>query len=174
VGLDHSAFLRTLDHSAILTYHVHLDKTYSSSARQFAGNRIQEYGETNKRWLPLIHRVWVRYVAARWIISICNFGRRIRQNLTNLGSWKTKMNHNTLYFVQPHQPGHRYYPAGRVISAGEGLQRPRLDPVSAEEPSDEPRRIVKPSCSYSCLIGIALLSSPTGCLPVNEIYKSIE
>lgn len=34
----------------------------------------------------------------------------------------------------------------------------------------------KPTCSYTCLIGMALRASPgtDGCLPVNEIYKYIE
>ncbi len=31
----------------------------------------------------------------------------------------------------------------------------------------------KPSCSYHCMIGMALLASPSGKLPVNEIYKYI-
>ncbi len=32
----------------------------------------------------------------------------------------------------------------------------------------------KPLCSYTCLIAMALKSSASGCLPVNEIYKYIE
>ena len=34
----------------------------------------------------------------------------------------------------------------------------------------------KPTCSYTCLIGMALRASPgtDGCLPVHEIYKYIE
>lgn len=33
---------------------------------------------------------------------------------------------------------------------------------------------LRPPCSYSCLIAMALTASPTGCLPVNEIYHFIE
>ena len=32
----------------------------------------------------------------------------------------------------------------------------------------------RPSCSYASLIAMALKASPTGCLPVNEIYQFIE
>ena len=32
----------------------------------------------------------------------------------------------------------------------------------------------KPTCSYACLIAMALKSAKAGCLPVNEIYKFIE
>lgn len=46
----------------------------------------------------------------------------------------------------------------------------RSQPSKASSKSD--RR--KPQCSYTCLIALALKSSPTGCLPVNEIYKYIE
>ena len=89
MGLDHSA---TLAHHVHSCKDVHRDKTvfYSSSARQSAGNRMQEYGETDKRWLPLISRVWVRYVAARWTISICNdeSGSLAKVNLINLAAGK--------------------------------------------------------------------------------------
>lgn len=32
----------------------------------------------------------------------------------------------------------------------------------------------RPSCSYSCLIAMALKASSTGCLPVHEIYRFVE
>ena len=132
---------------------------------------MQEYGETNKRWLPLISRVWVRYVAAS-----LKKKKKLQSCRCDLifSCWKGEMNPNSFY-IQP-QPGNRYFPGPGpvVISAAAGYQRPQLDTVPAEGTSDEPQTLIKPSCSYSCLIGIALLSSPTGCLPVNEIYKSIE
>jgi forkhead box protein N len=32
----------------------------------------------------------------------------------------------------------------------------------------------RPPCSYSCLIAMSLKASPTGCLPVHEIYRFVE
>ena len=45
--------------------------------------------------------------------------------------------------------------------------------VAVEENLDELKSYIKPNCSYTCLIGMALKAS-SGCLPVNAIYQYIE
>lgn len=45
--------------------------------------------------------------------------------------------------------------------------------VSLDESLDELKSHIKPNCSYTCLIGMAMKAS-TGCLPVNAIYQYIE
>jgi len=58
---------------------------------------------------------------------------------------------------------------GRSQGPGGGLEYP------ASGSGFKPQRAYsKPSCSYTCLIGMALLTSPSGSLTVSDIYKSIE
>jgi len=45
--------------------------------------------------------------------------------------------------------------------------------MAVEENLDELKSYIKPNCSYTCLIGMALKAS-SGCLPVNAIYQYIE
>ena len=42
------------------------------------------------------------------------------------------------------------------------------------EGEEEEARTKKPNCSYTSLIGLALMASEDGCLPVSEIYTYIE
>lgn len=44
----------------------------------------------------------------------------------------------------------------------------------SSESSSEDIRGKKPNCSYTSLIGLALMASEGGCLPVSEIYTYIE
>ena len=43
-----------------------------------------------------------------------------------------------------------------------------------EGQKEEDSRTKKPNCSYTSLIGLALMASQDGCLPVSEIYTYIE
>ena len=46
--------------------------------------------------------------------------------------------------------------------------------VEEGEAEEEKERRKKPNCSYTSLIGLALMASEDGCLPVSEIYTYIE
>lgn len=58
----------------------------------------------------------------------------------------------------------------REKSKGVGGCKSKRDKESGtEEPKEK-----KPNCSYTSLIGLALMASEGGCLPVSEIYTYIE
>ena len=46
--------------------------------------------------------------------------------------------------------------------------------ISRKSKSKQNGEHSRPSCSYSCLIAMALKACSTGCLPVHEIYRFIE
>ena len=59
-----------------------------------------------------------------------------------------------------------------VVPPGKGAHHGN---AAATQPSERPvTEYPKPSCSYTCLIGMALLASSNGSLPVSGIYKYIE
>ena len=61
---------------------------------------------------------------------------------------------------------------GQPLGASRGLDNPASGQnVSGFKPQ---REYSRPSCSYTCLIGMALLTSSSGSLTVSDIYKSIE
>ena len=57
---------------------------------------------------------------------------------------------------------------------GRDSQRREKARKSKREGEDEAGKQKKPNCSYTSLIGLALIASEDGCLPVSEIYNYIE
>lgn len=79
----------------------------------------------------------------------------------------------------------------RSCSDANGCETPHAQPLKKETPrrektkdskickgkkdnEEEETKDKKPNCSYTTLIGLALMASEAGCLPVSEIYAYIE